>query len=204
MNAVSNFEDSKSKPVMNSLALAFSNRVLEQEMAPFYTSTAQMSLNEGDTLEVLEGLFNAHLSGFEVTRNRLGTVMHVRTTVGQFENSINLSGLNYNNYTLGVQGSFAQTLVTLLRSEEKGQPYRMDIILNIPEEPVSIKKQNPDKFISHLKNVSSFASVLEGAGMPKKMISAGLAKGDSGFVDLYFYHYKPFNMYDKINAESEG
>ncbi len=201
MNAISSFETSKSAPVINSLALAFSNRVLDREISPI-TPSADMSINDGDTLEVLEGLFNAHLASFQATTNRFGTVMRIKTPVGQFEKSINISSSGYNITTLGAKGSFIQNMISLLRSEKKAMPYRVDMVLNIPEELADFQKNYPNEFISNLKLVSSFAGILENAGLPKKMISIGLSKGDEGFIELYFYRYKPFNMYHQIKESS--
>ncbi len=203
MNAVSSFERDKTSPVMDSLALAFSNRVIERKMAPFDDPSARSSVDMGDTLEELEGLFNAHIAGFEASRNRLGTVMHVRTSVGQFENAIDMVDVDYNNDAIGTKGSFAQTLVTLMRSKERGKSYRMDMLLNIPKEPASFENEQPEEFVASLKRVSSFATSLEAVGMPKKMLSVGLIKGDDGFIDLYFYRYKPFNIYEKIKASAK-
>ncbi len=202
MNAVSGFEDNKAKPVMNSLALAFSNQITEQEKAPSPETTPLDVIREGDTLESLEGLFNAHIAGFQSTRNRLGTVMHTRASVGQFENAIDMLEVEYTDTPIGTRGSFVQTMVTLLRSAEKGKPYRVDMILNTPENPADFQKKSPSEFSGSLKRVSGFAETLERAGLPAKMVSAGLAQGESGFIDLYFYPYKPFNLASKIKSKN--
>lgn len=201
MNAVSSFDDSKSRPVISSLSLAFSNHIPEKTEDPVTESTPRVAQGEGDTLEALEGLFNAHISGFQATRNRLGTVMHVRTDIGSFENAIDISGVGYGDLSVGERGSFALSMITLLRSAEKGQAYRVDMILNLPEDPALFQKTSPDEFMRDLKRVTGFAERLENSGLPKKMLSAGVAKGDVGFIDLYFYRYRAFDMLAEINSE---
>ncbi len=191
MNGASNYEENKTRPVMNSIALAFSSGEPENNRAPAKTPTYITATGSGDSLEELEGLFNAHMAGFKASRNRLGTVMHVQTSIGQFENAIDV---NYDEASLGEKGSFIMTMVTLLRSKKKGSPYRVDMVINIPDDPAILKKQNPDEFMRKLKRVSGFAKTLEQAGLPKKMISAGLAKGEAEMIDLYFYRYKPINL----------
>ena len=212
MNALSTFEDSKSKPVVSSVVAAFSTQIINKDReksatAPEVTTPDDDTIGQGDTLESLEGLFDAHVSGFEVARNRFGTVMHVRTSVGSFENAIDMIGVDYDTVPVGERGSFAQTMVAILRSEKKKQPYRVDLILNIPEDSALFQKESPDDFIKSLKRVSDFAETLEKAGLPRKMISAGLGQGEVGFIDLYFYRYKPFDMVaelKKAQADERG
>ena len=201
MNAVSGFDDSKTNPVMSSLSLAFSNHIPEKIEDPVMEKTPRVASGEGDTLEALEGLFNAHISGFQATRNRLGTVMHVRTDVGAFENAIDTSGVEYDDVPMDGRGSFVLSMISILRSEEEGQAYRVDMILNLEEDPAVLQKEFPDEFIRDLKRVSGFAAALERSGLPRRMISAGAAKGDIGFIDLYFYRYRPFDMLAEINDE---
>ncbi len=195
LNAVSDFEDNKSQPVMNSLSMAFSSEAIPQKSAPsFEVSEILDEKREGDTLEALEGVFNAHISGFEVKRNRLGTVMHVRVPVGRFENAIDFPSVPYSEISIGMRGAFLPTMVTLLRSSNNDQPYRMDMVLNVSREPAVYLKDNPNAFRDDLRLVSDFALSMERAGMPKKMISAGMVKGDPSYIDLYFYRYKAFDL----------
>ncbi|PCI56063.1 MAG: hypothetical protein COB36_04525 [Alphaproteobacteria bacterium] len=201
MNAVSSFDDSKTSPVISSLSLAFSNHIPKESEDPVKEATPRVASGEGDTLEALDGLFNAHISGFQATRNRLGTVMHVRTDVGAFENAIDISGIGYDDVAMDGRGSFVLSMVSILRSQEKGQAYRVDMILNLAEDPAVLQKESPDEFLRDLKRVSGFAEKLERSGLPKKMISAGVGKGDIGFIDLYFYRYKPFDILAEINSE---
>ncbi|PCJ97526.1 MAG: hypothetical protein COA45_09680 [Zetaproteobacteria bacterium] len=199
MNAVSGFDESKATPVLSSLSMAFSSQILETAENVADEETPRVALGEGDALEVLEGLFSAHISGFQATRNRLGTVMHVRADVEAFENAIDVSGVGYDDVSMGERGSFILSMISILRSQEKGQTYRIDMILNLPKDPAVFQKNYPDEFMHNLKHVSGFAEILERAGLPKKMISAGVAKGDVGFIDLYFYRYRPFNMLAEIS-----
>ncbi len=201
MNASSNYEETKARPVMNSIALAFSGEVSDNARAPTPKKNHLTAIGEGDTLEDLEGLFNAHMAGFKVSSNRLGTVMHVQTSIGEFENAIDVMGVDYNEVELGGEGAFLMTMVTLLRSKKKSMPYRVDMVINIPKDPAVFQKQNKDEFMLNLKRVSGFAKTLEEAGLPKKMVSAGLAKGDAGMIDLYFYRYKPIDFPSNIVNE---
>ncbi len=195
MNGMSSFEDAKSRSAMNSIALAFSNEEPSEMKAPSDDPNLSIAVRTGDTLEAVEGLFSAHISGFEILRNRLGTTMHVRTSIGEFENAIDIFDSDSgNDMTTKEKGAFLPTIVTLLRSGEKGQSYRIDMVLNIPDDVSIYQKQRPNEFIKDLKRVSRLAESLEKSGLPKKMISAGLAKGSVGMIDIYIHRYKPFTM----------
>lgn len=201
LNALSDFEDDKSKPVLNSLTLAFtSNERGQQEQMTAPVPSTQEGRRDGDTLGQVEGLFDAHIAGFEAKKNRFGTVMHVRVPVGRFENAIDFTGLETLERPLGTQGSFVQTMVSLLRSAEENKPYRMDMVLNIPAEPALYADQDPDQLMRYLSRVSAFAERLETVGMPQKMMSIGLRQGEEGFVDLYFYEYTPFDLISDSDA----
>ena len=204
MNAVSQFDDSKSEPVISSVSAAFTNQKDDFERKnPVSQQTPVVARGEGDTLEAVEGLFNAHISGFQATRNRLGTVMHVRTTISQLERVTDMTNVDYNNDELGKVGSFGQTMVTLLRSEKKKQPYRVDILMNVPEGPATLQQTSPEEFKRSLKRVSHFAERLEESGLPKKMVSIGMKKGEEGYVDLFFYRYKAFDLIARLNQEKQ-
>ena len=202
MNSVSSFDDTKSAPVMNSLIVAFSNRIPDTPQDPSPTPTPLVAVSDGDTLSNIEGIFSAHIGNFQATRNRLGTVMHVRASVDQFEKAINIPGFgDYNDIAVDQQGAFAQTMVTLMRSENNKQPYRVDIVLNTQDDPAIMQNQSPENFTNKLKRVGGFAKILEDNGLPRRMMSVGLNKGNPAFIDLYFYKYEPFDVMARIKEE---
>lgn len=199
---MSDFENKKAVPaVLNSLTLAFSGQEIKPtpEIGPSPTpSPHENGKGEGDTLETLEGLFNAHIAGFKAKRNRLGTVMHVKLTIRDFEKSVRSAKLDGRGGVHKTPMSFSHTMVTLLRSAEKKKPYRVDIVYNLENDPTSLLRSSPDTFVRALKRVSAITSQLEQKGLPKKMMSAGLGKGKAGYVDLYFYRYKPMALPSEV------
>lgn len=203
LNAISGYEQTKSEPVIKSIALTFSSEEKRREQEVSKEPTPVVASNKGDTMASLEGLFNAHIAGFQASRNRLGTIMHVRADVKEFEKVINIQGGSYDEAALGGRGAFAKTLVTLLRSENEGKPYRIDMYLHTPEDPAEYQKEFYNEFMTGLRRVTGFADRLEDVGLPKRMISAGLAKGKPGYIDLFFYKYKPFDMMAAMKEAEE-
>ncbi len=207
---MSDFEKQTAVPaVLNSLSLAFSSR--DQNLLEGYMNVgpsavpalSQDGKGEGDTLETIENLFNAHLAGFQVKRNRLGTVVHVNLPISNFEQAIKSSSIDAPQGGDINPANFSMTMVTLLRSAESGNSYRIDMVYNLENDPVILLKGAPDSFKSALVRVSLLAGHLERKGLPKKMMSVGLVKGKPGYIDLYFYRYKPLNVPDEIKEMRE-
>ena len=205
LNSVSDFEETKAVPAaLNSLLLAFSNDVKNIEDKPSPAPSLYQDKRGGDTIEALEGVFNAHIGGFEAKRNRLGTVLHVQLPMQRFENAVNEATFENAGFGAGTLQSFMTTLVTVLRSAENGQPYRIDMVMNVSEDPVILSENAPDDFVTALKRVSDLATTLENKGIPKKMLSAGLVSGKAGMIDLYFYRYTPFTLDVKAQEDKDA
>lgn len=197
MNAISSFEENKAQPVLNSLAKAFTNVEVQNKKpsAQQAENAIEKSMRKGDTLDAVEGVFSAHIAGFEPKRNRLGTVMHIKLPIARFESAIDIDGFEEYRKDLGKPGSFAQTFVTLMRSaENNAQPYRIDMILNVEQDPAVYQKQKPEDFLKDIKRVSGLAESLENVGLPKKMMTIGIEKGRPGFIDVFIRRYKPLEF----------
>lgn len=207
LNSVSNFERQNAVPaVLNSLLLTFSSQERSIESRPAPKPSEYEDQRKGDTINAVEGLFNANIAGFEASRNRLGTVLHVNLPMQRFENAVDAAYFSqFDASEEGEEQSFILTLVTVLRSAERGDPYRVDMVYNIPDDPVVLYETDPNAFWGALKRASDLAENLEERGMPKKMMSIGLQKGKIGYIDLYFYKYAPFvfpeNILETLSAD---
>lgn len=193
LNTVSSFEDTKSRPVLNSLSLAFSNQEKRTELKPDVTKSEAEENNEGDTLEKLQAHFNAYITGAQIRKNRFGTMMHIRMPLEKFERAISMPALQG-----AASGSgFLPTLISLIQTRETEIPYRMDIVVNLENKPAFLQSKSPEIYNTNLKKAALFASSLESSGMQKKLMSVGLSKGSPGFVDIFFRRYEPFNPYNE-------
>jgi len=194
MNALSNYEDVKSKPVLNSISMAFSNKAPEEILSPNTVQSTQKSNNEGDTLDKLNDLFSAQITAAEVSKNRLGTMMHIRMPLKKFENSL-LAPVRTNNAAqrLGEPGTFVATLVSLMQTRETQIPYRMDMVLNIDANPATAAANQVEQTNANMQNIATLAKKLEDSGLEKKFLSAGLGRGEVGMIDIYFTRYVPVN-----------
>ena len=208
INSMSTFEQETAVPaVLNSLSLAFSR---DQKYIKEYIrgpsaipSPYEGGKGEGDTLETIEGLFNANIAGFTAKKNRLGTVMHVALPINDFERIVKTATVEAPQGGDADPMTFSQTMITLLRSAQGGKPYRLDMVYNQENDPMVLLRGAPDTFRDNLIRVSALAGYLERKGMPKKMMSVGLNKGKPGNIDLFFYRYKPLAVPDDIKQMQE-
>lgn len=199
LNAVSSFEETKSAPVLNSLSITFSGKDLQEALEPNIVESAAQSINEGDTLDQLKALFNAHITGAKTRKNRLGTTMHIRMPIQQFERSLSAPR--------SAQGSFLPTLASLIQTSDTKTIYRMDMVLNIPATPANAVSDAPEMLRKNLRKIALISKRIEENGVPKKLISSGLSQGEEDIIDIYFRRYEPFNPtgIDGITpSEAEG
>lgn len=207
LNSNSVDEEQRERKVLDSIALSFSNNKTEiEKAAPEAEENPLASISRGDTLTDIEGLFNANVEGFEVTKNLLGTVMHVRLPVAKFENALQFEeeqGIDIQQIKQGEKGSFIKTLVSLLRAEERGVPFRMDMILNTENTPAKSNAKNTDDFKASMKRIGGIITTLENAGVPTRMMSAGLVQGNQAVLDIYIHKHKPFKFPKEPNYGEE-
>lgn len=195
MNGMASYDDRKAAPILNSLSLAFSNEKKIVQSKPDTDLSDQDDKKNGDALGVVEGLFDAHFANFDVTRSTRGDMMHIRVPLLIFERAVDFQSFDGGTIDAEQKGAFVTTLITLLRSEKKGLPYRVDIILSYPQ---ILEARNTQARNSFRKRLSFIAQTLEDKGLPRRMMSIGLSAAEDAvedtYVDLYFYPYGPFDI----------
>lgn len=197
LNTVSYFEVSKSETVLNSIALTFSAREAAEPMEPNVTPSPQQSTKEGDALDQLDALFNTQITGVETKTNRLRTVMHTRMELAEFEQAILMPAGGAG----GLRSAFLPTLVSLINAQQSKIPYRMDMVLNMPESPAKAATDAPEGLNNVMRKAAVLAERLEKGGLPKKLLSTGVARGDVGMIDIYIRRYEPFNPAPLLEPE---
>ncbi len=207
LNTMSNFEEIKSRPVLNSISVAFSKNEIEEDAAPsFDEDQVQSSFREGDTLDRLEELFRSQITGLDVQKNRMGTVMHIQVSLQKFEKGIMApvqTGQQRGAVLGGIGGSFAPVLVSVLRAEDAVIPYRLDMILNMEQNPAKFQNERPQDMNAKIRKVAAFAEKLEEAGLPKKLVTSGVGQGKEGTIDLFFRRYEQFNPLGELKSRVE-
>ena len=200
LNSISDVDPKKAQPILNSVMESFN--VEDDTLVKIADiPSVRSSTNKGTTLDQIAGFFEAHIEGMEMRQNRLGTELRIRLPLDDFEKELMTSMVRderrelYGVPTNSSGGFFLNTLVSLLDTAQGQTPYKMDMILYFDKE-ASIRSQQAAK-------VTTFIEIIEGAGIPQKMISAGVDQGPIEKVDLYFRPYFPIEL-DKLQEASSS
>ncbi len=195
LNAISTFHEQKVRPALASIGNAFGLEIAGDGSMPSMAPSDDASVGEGDSLDHLEALFNAHLSGIEIKQDKTWGTMHIHLPLDQFVSA--LMAVNpgeLKGQEAAISGKLLlPTLVSLLETGEQKLPYRMDIVVNTPDDPGNLYNNNPQKLKDLTRQVSSMSTHLERGGLPPRQMSIGLQKGRPNTVDLYFRPYIPFS-----------
>lgn len=189
MNAISSWDKKRYQPILKSLDLTFSISALRDGTKPSMIGAEDHATGEGDTVERIDALFNAQITGFKATKSSVNGTMHAEIPLDEFDRAMraaNQVDLTKVKSVTGLQTYFLPTLVSLMQAEAKEQPYRLDIIMHTKDEPPLLINSDPRQLNEAIKNISAYADLLEEAGMKPQLISVGLQKGETDRVDLYF------------------
>ena len=205
LNAISSFEEVKSKPILQSLEMTFSTSAQRPDIKPSVTPDPLKEIHEGDTIDRLDALFKAQLKNFDTTKSRLSGVMMVEVDLEEFEKGIFEIGqtrLTPQNRRTPPERYFLPTLVSILQSDQQGIPYRMDMIYHSDQNPPRLQNRKPREMIDVVDRVGRLAQKIEDSGMPQNLISVGVREGNPKKMTLFFRRHVPFSPdYDGAIAQ---
>jgi hypothetical protein len=198
LNALSSYEETKVRPAMESLESVFASKISQKDdFKPSVTPSVQYSINEGDTIERLQALFNAQLPSAKTVASQRNGTMHVLLSWEDFKSAVLAAGqedsFTFEEGKPASEYNFLPTLIALVRSDQLGIPYRMDITLHLNENPAALQNDKPQSLFYNMRDVSSVTQRLEDAGLPTKLMTAGVSKGEAGMAEILFRIHVPFN-----------
>lgn len=189
LNNVSSFEESKYQPILQSLRTTFAANALSRDgTGPSVSSDPMQSINEGETSERIDALFRAQITGFKAGKAGSG-VMTVVLPLEEFDRAltspdqIDVTRMEYGG---GLQTFFVPTLVSLVRAQEQGTPYRMDMVFHTNDPPALLYNSDPRVLETQRRQSAAYADTLEKAGLPADLLGVGLMQGDPATVTLVF------------------
>lgn len=210
LNAVSDFEDTKSRPVLNSLTVAFSNKDPIDLAAPGQAPTQSQTQQLGSTLDKIEALFQSQIASAETKQNRLGTTMYMRLPFKDFQRSM-FSSLRTPDPRQALRPKAFQQkdinmlpLLVSLMETQLDVKYKMDMILNVDASPSSLSADDSARFAALNTSVSAIAEKLEEAGLPRSQVAVGLKEGEADIIELIFRRHQPFNPLGPVGAQDSA
>ena len=196
LNAISTFEVTKTRPVLNSLTMAFSSQETKDIRPPGKALEASPASQLGSNLDRIQALFESQITAVQASKNRLGNMMFIRMPFEEFQNAV-ISSLTIpvdDAQAIGGDSyvNMLPLLVSLLQTNSDVS-YKMDMVLNLEQDPSDMVLDAPDQFRAANVSVADIAERLENAGLPKYQVTTGLKQGEAGVVELMFRRYEPFN-----------
>ena len=198
LNALSTFDENKVEPILGNLEKTFSttNSDIAQRrpsVRPSDSSEEFSGEGKASTINRLKDLFRGRLSQIEITENTEKGIMMVEVPYQDFSTATLIVGQTAD--ILDVEEvPFLPTLVSLLKTAQDGNIYRMDILLQTDEDPLDLKQNAPDRFRTARDNVGRLSRRLEDAGLSPYHLSIGLREGQENTLNLIFTPYEALNI----------
>ncbi len=200
MNAISNFEEDKVDPIMESIGKTFGShydQLLAQKVQsgdmPSETAHEDRSSGQGSALERLQAMFNAELTGYEAQINDIRGELYLKVPYDVFDEMLDgetfaarvASGETQppeistaDEDEEGARQDFAPTFAAFMKRKYEGRPYQVAVVLNVDASPAQLANENPVLLKDYFDKVSSLTARLEKAGIPKHLLHANIS--DSG------------------------
>ena len=193
LNSVSLIKEEKAKPLMDSIEEAFASKITANEnWQPSTAPAPDMGVYEGRVLDRMEGLFQGHIAGIQTQKDDNRGVLLMRMSYADLSAAVTNIGDK-----AAQNKKFMETLSSMLRASASGQLYRMDILLQVDDNPAILQDDQPQKMKVLMHDLGALAQQLEKAGLPQRLLSVGLEKGQSGSVELLFRPHEAYHVNDK-------
>ena len=203
LNSMSSYEEIKTESVKRSIKVTFTNEQPEEK--PAVKKDPTLSMREGHTFDRLDALFQAQIVSFEVQKSKSTGRMMIRVEKERFFNAMLKAG-QFDLYRYpsrrDVKGNFfLPTLVSMIRSNIDGAPTRLDIIMHNDQDPAHLKNHAPQILRQKIENIGEVARKLDDRGLPQKLLTIGVEKGDPQYIDLIFTKYQPFSPVETVTPD---
>lgn len=198
LNAISSFVEEKSSPVVQSVQTTFSTQPIQPDIAPSVTpEEATQSIHEGATIERIDALFKSQITAYDAVKNEGNGTMEVTLPIDVFANSVMAIGqedMTKASPDVAVKGKkfFLPTLASIMKSDKQGVPYRMDILLHVADNPAQMQNIDPKTLAQTMARGSQLTAQLDKNGVPQRLLSIGVEKGDANIVRLLFRPHEAF------------
>lgn len=199
LNSISVYKEEKATTLMESVEKAFSTKIAEREnWQPASNPSDDENIREGRTTDRIEAVFSSRISGLEAKTDDASGTLLLRMPYDDFKKEV-MGAASAENSDSG----FIRTLVSILRADMSGYPYRMDVFVQIDENPASMQNKQPKKMSDLIKDLGQMGQALESAGLPQKLLTAGIEQGAAGQVEILFRPHVAYNPLHESRVEEE-
>lgn len=173
LNSLSTFEEQRSSSVLQSIELAFTSRIFQENKAPSTKEDPLRLIGEGYSLKRVQGLFRATFPTINYIRvDTEKGLFYAEIPLTDLENRI--AKLRYNAEENRIQPGFFRTIIEMAQNNVLDT--RLDILALTGDDTT---KTNID---DQRKRLAGTAAFLERVGMPASRITIGFDKGRKDYV----------------------
>ncbi|MFN3827071.1 MAG: flagellar motor protein MotB [Micavibrio sp.] len=199
LNSISVYQEDKATSLMESVERAFSTKITEREnWQPSSIPSDDEQVREGRTTDRIEAVFSSRISGLETQMDDTTGTLLLRMPYDDFKKSVNNAVEGG-----GTVDPLVRTLVSILRADMSGYPYRMDVYVQVDKNPASMQNREPQKISTLLTELGEIGAVLGRAGLPEKLMTVGIEEGEEGMVELLFKPHVPYNPLHESRTSEE-
>lgn len=143
------------------------------------------TMGEGDTLELVEDLFQTYVINFTTQKSSVGDRMVIRVRTVDLEamiedDFVKRAAEETTGQEYGRQGFF-ETLRSVVKAKDGQPPYVMDLSITVsPEEWEADYGRRAEK------DAISLYNLIRKADFPAHLMSVGLKEGEPGYTELVF------------------
>lgn len=188
LNAISNFQDSKIKPRIESIDKQFATKAVGDTSLPSRITSPENAGGAGDAFDNVEGGLKSQGIPFTSERLRGNSVLFVRVPEQRFLAMIGLGNAADSDEKNIFLGKIA---MMLMPSSSLGVRYKMNVLLAMGDNPAAVAKDNPDKAKARLHLADRIANTLIRHQFNPALLTTGLQSGTEGYIDIYFETINP-------------
>lgn len=162
LNATSQFEDGKVKPVVESLYKTFGSKLVPQDAKPSEKVDPAQYLNSGQALEYFKETFSAELPQVEQSDQNDKGVMQLTMRRDMFESLI----------TNTEQTTFDRVIAAMLFFDQRDNRYVLDVI--VPYSAERLERFDTNSLKVPVQRLERYVQTLIDRGLSKDMVSLSM------------------------------
>ncbi len=181
INASSNYDISKSKPVMRSLKETFASKVAGDNNSPAMIDNHLELDGLGEVFDNLDKLLLAQ--GFTFTADRSDATGDMFVRLKEEEWASIISGIDNQRAS---DHDFLDKLSIMMLPDDKDIKLSLQILIGLGDNPAELFATEPYIVNSAVKRADIYAKNFIDIGLPKELVFIGLHEGEIGYIDLKF------------------
>jgi len=182
MTAISSVNETRSRPVIESLERTFASKPRGDDEYPSPQPGPEFGTGQGHAFDQLENLFSAQLPTFQAKRMDGDSTMFVQVREEEFFEAVRPRP----DAVGGGPSHFVSNLIKIIDPAQSKKKYSLSLLVNLPESPQNVAQESPDQKRQIVRRAGQYGTILTQNNLPSELLSVGLQQGEAGFVVMLF------------------